>query len=61
MVIVLNTKKVYSNLTEQYWYKERIMIARWSETLMEITGTLLEKERREFTVSAWEEIRGRGQ
>lgn len=61
MVIVLNTKKVYSNLAEQYWYKERIMIARWSETLMEITGTLLEKERREFTVSAWEEIRGRGQ
>jgi len=28
------------------------MIARWSETLMKITGTLLEEERREFTVSA---------
>jgi len=28
------------------------MIARWSETLMEITGTLLEEERREFTVNA---------
>jgi len=49
IVTILNTKGVYSNLTEQYWHKKRVMTVRWSETLMKTTKILLEKEKREST------------
>ena len=52
MVTILNTNRVHFNLAaEQYQHKEKIMIARQLETLMDVTRTLLEEERREFTIS----------
>ena len=54
MATILNTNRVYSNLVEQCWYKKRMMIARWSETLIKVSRTLLEEERSKFTVGVSE-------
>jgi len=47
---ILNTNRVYSNLAEHHWYKRRIIIVRWSETLIEIPRTLLKEEGKEYIV-----------
>ena len=44
-----NYFKYYSNLTKQCWYNQRIMVSRWSETLMEVSKRSAKKEKR-FTV-----------
>jgi len=46
VVTILNTYRVDFNCTKQYWYKWEIIIARWLGTLIEMSRTLLEKNKR---------------
>ena len=61
MVTILNTNKVHSDLAEQYWHKKRIIIPKWSRTLIETSQNLLEEKKRKFIMSTLKGLENRGQ
>jgi len=45
--------KLYSNLLEQHWYNQRIIIAKWLETLIKISRILFRNCREHKTMITW--------
>jgi len=43
MTTILNTTKIHSNLVEQCWHNQGMVVTRWSETLIEVSKIFTKK------------------